>query len=120
MNGCSVSLCPSSLISVFCLCICRASKPQISTNSQTICFFVTQENVFSYKFTAELTRKEDKRKRKKRIHEAASSGNNREIEGREIEEKASTLELSGRIMKIVIIYIMIFIFKKSKVFLFYR
>lgn len=76
--------------------------------------------MFSYKFTAELTRKEDKRKREKRVHEAASSGNNREIEGREIEEKASTLELSGRIMKIVIIYIMIFIFKKSKVFLFYR
>ena len=54
------------------------------------------------------------------MHEAVSTGNNREIEGREIEEKASTSELNGRIMEIVIIYIMVFIFKKSKAFLFCR
>lgn len=74
----------------------------------------------SHKFTAELTRQKDEKKRRKRMHEAASTGNNREIEGREIEEKAITSELNGRIMEIVIIYIMIFIFKKIKAFLFCR
>ena len=74
----------------------------------------------SHKFTAELTRQEDEKKRRKRMHEAASTGNNREIEGRDIEERASTSELNGRIMEIVIIYIMVFIFKKSKAFLFCR